>query len=183
MVKLRRRSRFLYLIIGINFLLNTFVITLFFPHSSPIESKPLIISPRSETCNTEVISTIERSARALGKLKNLLAGVMSSNDQPWIWLPTDEYPSVPYQPTLLSNETIPKLLLYNITQLPKSVVNEITRVCKRLRRADRVGGKIWCKLFRTSYPNTLATTTALLGDNSTYIITGDIDLMWLRDSR
>jgi hypothetical protein len=108
---------------------------------------------------------------------------MSSNDQPWIWLATDEYPSVPYQPTLLSNETIPKLLLYNITQLPKSVVNEITRVCKRLRQADRVGGKIWCKLFRTSYANTLETTTALLGDNSTYIITGDIDLMWLRDSR
>jgi meiotically up-regulated gene 157 (Mug157) protein len=37
-------------------------------------------------------------------------------------------------------------------------------------------------MFRKCYPNTLETTTSLLDDGTTYVITGDIDLMWLRDS-
>jgi hypothetical protein len=93
-----------------------------------------------------------------------------------------QYPSVPYQPSSLVNQSIPKVL-YHITDLPLPVINEVNRVCKRLKQASKIGGEIWCKLFNKSYTDTLAKTTAILDDNSTYIITGDIDLMWLRDSR
>ncbi len=130
----------------------------------------------------EPISTIERSKKALEKLKILLNSVMSSTDQPWIWSPTSQYPSVPYQPTSLFNQTIPKPI-HNIPRVPQSVQDEINRVCQRLNQANKNGGEIWCKLFRKCYADTLATTTILLDDNSTFIITGDIDLMWLRDSR
>ncbi len=37
------------------------------------------------------------------------------------------------------------------------------------------------RMFRNCFPNTLETTT-LLTDEDTYVITGDIDAMWLRDS-
>jgi hypothetical protein len=168
--------------IGISFMFNIIFLTHIFQYSLSSESKQLVINSKSEDFNTDAISTIERSTRALEKLKNLLAGVTSSNDQPWIWIPTKQYPSVPYQPSSFLNHYIPKLL-HNITDLPQSVTNEVKRVCKRLKQADKIGGKIWCKLFNTSYTDTLATTTTILDDNSTYIITGDIDLMWLRDSR
>lgn len=36
--------------------------------------------------------------------------------------------------------------------------------------------------FRKCFPNTLDTTVTLEGDGTTYIITGDIDAMWIRDS-
>lgn len=38
------------------------------------------------------------------------------------------------------------------------------------------------KLFAQCFPNTLETTTALLEDNTTFVFTGDIPAMWLRDS-
>lgn len=41
-------------------------------------------------------------------------------------------------------------------------------------------------IFKKSYPNTLETTVKEFnltpGNESTYIITGDIEAMWLRDS-
>jgi meiotically up-regulated gene 157 (Mug157) protein len=37
-------------------------------------------------------------------------------------------------------------------------------------------------MFRKCYPNTLETTVTMLDDGTAYVITGDIDLMWLRDS-
>lgn len=41
-------------------------------------------------------------------------------------------------------------------------------------------------MFKASYPNTLSTTVNHFdltpGNESTYIITGDIEAMWLRDS-
>ena len=37
-------------------------------------------------------------------------------------------------------------------------------------------------LFENCYPNTMATTTKFLEDGSTFIFTGDIPAMWLRDS-
>lgn len=37
-------------------------------------------------------------------------------------------------------------------------------------------------LFRNCYPNTLDTTTRIEDDGSTYVFTGDIPAMWLRDS-
>ncbi|MDQ0115794.1 glycoside hydrolase family 125 protein [Paenibacillus harenae] len=38
------------------------------------------------------------------------------------------------------------------------------------------------KLFKQCFPNTLETTTRLLGDGTTFVFTGDIPAMWLRDS-
>lgn len=38
------------------------------------------------------------------------------------------------------------------------------------------------KLFRSCYRNTYETTTKLLSDGTTYVFTGDIPAMWLRDS-
>lgn len=38
------------------------------------------------------------------------------------------------------------------------------------------------KLFRNCFPNTLETTTKLLDDGTTFVFTGDIPAMWLRDS-
>jgi len=38
------------------------------------------------------------------------------------------------------------------------------------------------KLFRNCFPNTLETTTKLMDDGTTFVITGDIPAMWLRDS-
>jgi meiotically up-regulated gene 157 (Mug157) protein len=37
-------------------------------------------------------------------------------------------------------------------------------------------------MFRKTYPNTLETTVQMLHDGTTFVITGDIPLMWLRDS-
>ncbi|TVX99831.1 glycoside hydrolase family 125 protein [Cohnella terricola] len=37
-------------------------------------------------------------------------------------------------------------------------------------------------LFKNCFPNTLETTTKLMEDGTTFIITGDIPAMWLRDS-
>lgn len=38
------------------------------------------------------------------------------------------------------------------------------------------------RLFRNCFPNTLETTTKLLDDGTTFVITGDIPACWLRDS-
>lgn len=38
------------------------------------------------------------------------------------------------------------------------------------------------QLFRNCFPNTLETTTKLLDDGTTFVITGDIPACWLRDS-
>ncbi|CAF1040151.1 unnamed protein product [Rotaria sordida] len=176
------RLELIGLIIFIGLLLNIFSLHYFFQCSSLTNhEKSLSFISKSKDSNNNPISTIERSRKALEKLKILLNSVMSSNDQPWIWLPTSEYPSVPYQPTSLLNQHIPKPI-NNHTIVPQSVKNEINRVCQRLNKANQVYGDIWCKLFTKSYADTLATTTTLLDDNTTYIITGDIDLMWLRDS-
>ena len=128
------------------------------------------------------LSTIERSRQALATLKALLNSVMSATDQPWIWSPSAQYPSVPYQPTSLSNRSIPRAIT-TAPKVPQVVTDEIERVCQRLNKTNHAGGEVWCKLFTKCYADTLATTMTLLDDDSTYIITGDIDLMWLRDSR
>ena len=63
---------------------------------------------KSKDLNNNPISTIERSKKALENLKILLSSVMSPNAEPWIWSPSSEYPSVPYQPSSMLNENIPK---------------------------------------------------------------------------
>ncbi|MNV88816.1 hypothetical protein D3C71_1830560 [compost metagenome] len=38
------------------------------------------------------------------------------------------------------------------------------------------------KQFKNCFPNTLETTTKLMEDGTTFVITGDIPASWLRDS-
>jgi len=65
-------------------------------------------------------------------------------------------------------------------ELPPMIVwDEVEHVCNVLKRKGR--DKL-CDMFRNCFPNTLKTTTELLPDGTTYIITGDIPLMWMRDS-
>ena len=173
------RCELILLMISIGLLLNILLIHRILNCSS---SNPLVENFLSKDLNIYSISTIERSRKALENFKQLLTNVISPNAYPWIWLPTDEYPSVPYQPTSLTNKNIPKSISNN-SIIPQSIKKEINRVCQRLKTIDQIGGDIWCKLFSKCYIDTIATTTTLLDDNSTYIITGDIDLMWLRDSR
>ena len=60
---------------------------------------------------------------------------------------------------------------------PESVVETIARVCEALADQPRLA-----QLFSNCFPNTLDTTTELHEDGSTYVFTGDIPAMWLRDS-
>lgn len=53
----------------------------------------------------------------------------------------------------------------------------IDAVRERLAGRTKLAG-----LFENCYPNTLATTTKILEDGSTFVFTGDIPAMWLRDS-
>eukprot|EP01128_Nolandella_sp_AFSM9_P007087 TRINITY_DN3789_c0_g1_i1.p1 TRINITY_DN3789_c0_g1~~TRINITY_DN3789_c0_g1_i1.p1 ORF type:complete len:630 (-),score=113.66 TRINITY_DN3789_c0_g1_i1:2000-3889(-) len=62
---------------------------------------------------------------------------------------------------------------------PPSVVGLIERVCSYLTSINR---EKLCKIFARTFPNTLQTTVQMLHDGTAYVITGDIPLMWLRDS-
>ncbi len=59
----------------------------------------------------------------------------------------------------------------------KSVEKVIWDVKGKLQGQDRLS-----RLFEKCYTNTLHTTVRELADGSTYVITGDIPAMWLRDS-
>ena len=64
----------------------------------------------------------------------------------------------------------------------------IERIKERLMEleADETNGRQWAGrvggLFETCYTNTLHTAVSRMEDGSTYVITGDIPAMWLRDS-
>ncbi len=62
-------------------------------------------------------------------------------------------------------------------QRPESVTETMARVDEALADRPRLA-----TLFRNCFPNTLDTTTELHDDGSTYVFTGDIPAMWLRDS-
>lgn len=62
-------------------------------------------------------------------------------------------------------------------ELPQAVQDVLTQAEERLRDRPRL-----LKQFRNCFPNTLETTTKLLDDGTTFVITGDIPAMWLRDS-
>ncbi|MGL4914140.1 MAG: glycoside hydrolase family 125 protein [Romboutsia sp.] len=57
----------------------------------------------------------------------------------------------------------------------KAFMDEITKLC-----GDKNAN--WAKTFNLCFANTLQTTVKKLEDDTTYIITGDIPAMWLRDS-
>ena len=69
----------------------------------------------------------------------------------------------------------------HLPELPKSVEDRMIAICDRFSQ-DTTDGRKLCKMFQNAFPNTLATTTQMLHDGTTYVITGDIPLMWMRDS-
>ncbi|MGN0636469.1 MAG: glycoside hydrolase family 125 protein [Acutalibacteraceae bacterium] len=63
--------------------------------------------------------------------------------------------------------------------LKELLKQETDRVCAAL---ENRGEYKLSKLFRNCYPNTFETTTKRMADGTTYVFTGDIPAMWLRDS-
>lgn len=67
----------------------------------------------------------------------------------------------------------------NETKLPASMSNLIEQVSNELLKEERP--KL-AAMFRDCFSNTYQTTIQNLEDGSTFVITGDIPAMWLRDS-
>lgn len=61
--------------------------------------------------------------------------------------------------------------------LPKSVQQVIEQAGTELAHNPKL-----LQMFMQCFPNTLETTTRLLDDGTTFVFTGDIPAMWLRDS-
>lgn len=61
--------------------------------------------------------------------------------------------------------------------IPVSITRAVDEVCEKLEQRPVLAG-----MFRQCFVNTLETTTQLEEDGTTYVITGDIPAMWLRDS-
>ncbi len=64
-------------------------------------------------------------------------------------------------------------------ELNKTLNSVIEKTCDFLNARDK--GEL-AKLFKNCFPNTWETTVKVLGDKDTFVITGDIPAMWLRDS-
>ncbi|MBB6672410.1 glycoside hydrolase family 125 protein [Cohnella nanjingensis] len=60
----------------------------------------------------------------------------------------------------------------------ETVYRKIESIASSLQQADAHLADV----FRNCYPNTLQTTVELLDDGTSFVITGDIPAMWLRDS-
>lgn len=65
----------------------------------------------------------------------------------------------------------------SLAQLPRAVEGKIAEIEAQLKDRPKLA-----RMFRQCYPNTLETTTELLDDGTSYVFTGDIPAMWLRDS-
>lgn len=57
------------------------------------------------------------------------------------------------------------------------LISKTDEICKRLGSETKLA-----KMFRNCFLNTIETTIKVLEDSSTFLITGDIPAMWLRDS-
>jgi len=53
----------------------------------------------------------------------------------------------------------------------------IDQICSLLGKEKKIS-----RLFRNCFFNTLETTTEILDDKTSFVFTGDIPAMWLRDS-
>lgn len=62
-------------------------------------------------------------------------------------------------------------------ELPRAVQDVLAEAEVKLAHRPKL-----LKLFKNCFPNTLSTTTKRMEDGTTFIITGDIPAMWLRDS-
>ncbi|WP_219835004.1 glycoside hydrolase family 125 protein [Paenibacillus sp. R14(2021)] len=71
---------------------------------------------------------------------------------------------------------LPKIAMPELS-LPQSVQDALAEAETRLAHRPKL-----LQLFKNCFPNTLETTTKLLDDGTTFVITGDIPAMWLRDS-
>ncbi|MDR9856513.1 glycoside hydrolase family 125 protein [Paenibacillus sp. VCA1] len=71
---------------------------------------------------------------------------------------------------------LPKIQMTSF-ELPKAVQDVLKEAEEKLAHRPKL-----LKLFKNCFPNTLETTTKLMDDGTTFVITGDIPAMWLRDS-
>ncbi len=71
---------------------------------------------------------------------------------------------------------LPKIQMTSF-ELPKAVQDVLSEAEEKLAHRPKL-----LKLFKNCFPNTLETTTKLMDDGTTFVITGDIPAMWLRDS-
>ena len=76
-----------------------------------------------------------------------------------------------------TNKVPEKLTWHKLKQLPSAVVQEVDRVASKLTQRPKL-----MRMFKKCFVNTLETTTEILSDGTTHVITGDIPAMWLRDS-
>lgn len=70
-----------------------------------------------------------------------------------------------------------KLTWKKLDKIPKAVNEEVERVARQLTGRPKLQ-----RMFKKCFVNTLETTTEMLSDGTTHVITGDIPAMWLRDS-
>lgn len=68
-------------------------------------------------------------------------------------------------------------MLTNVKNIPASVTAHVEETAAKLQQYPKLQ-----RLYRNCYPNTLETTAEVLADGSTFLYTGDIPAMWLRDS-
>ena len=61
--------------------------------------------------------------------------------------------------------------------MPESVRHLIATVGEQLSQRPKAA-----RMFAACFPNTLQTTTTRMDDGTTFVLTGDIPAMWLRDS-
>ncbi len=71
---------------------------------------------------------------------------------------------------------LPKIAMPEL-KLPQSVQEVLAEAETKLAHRPKL-----LRLFKNCFPNTLETTTKLMEDGTTFVITGDIPAMWLRDS-
>ncbi|MCL6602820.1 MAG: glycoside hydrolase family 125 protein [Paenibacillus sp.] len=71
---------------------------------------------------------------------------------------------------------LPKIVIPKL-ELPQAIQEVLIEAEERLAHRPKL-----LQLFKNCFPNTLETTTKLLPDGTTFVITGDIPASWLRDS-
>ncbi|CAM4017505.1 glycoside hydrolase family 125 protein [Paenibacillus alkaliterrae] len=71
---------------------------------------------------------------------------------------------------------LPKVSIPRL-ELPEAIKKVLDEAEEKLARRPKL-----LHQFRNCFPNTLETTTKLMDDGTTFVITGDIPAMWLRDS-
>ncbi|NMO94723.1 glycoside hydrolase family 125 protein [Paenibacillus lemnae] len=71
---------------------------------------------------------------------------------------------------------LPKIPMPKL-ELPQSIQGVLKEAEEKLAHRPKL-----LQLFKNTFPNTLETTTKLMDDGTTFVITGDIPAMWLRDS-